>query len=190
MPRLGSSVWGSVGVTVLVLRAELRLTGYLLTTSFPTTVTVEFKKFPLEVRYTIILDSFISINGSNICTCGSVATYVFVLVLLSVDTFAHVLHEVYSIDIDHFYAHRQERTHAGRHVGTHASTDKHIIYFMYMYMHVYIHMHVRTHARTHAQNHERVFVVVRACLTTNVRECVRACVTTPLCTPSYRDIRQ
>ncbi|KAI0212798.1 hypothetical protein LSAT2_002240, partial [Lamellibrachia satsuma] len=50
VPRIGSSVWGSVGVSILVLRAELRLTGYLLTTSFPTIVTIEFKKFPLEVR--------------------------------------------------------------------------------------------------------------------------------------------
>lgn len=50
VPRIGSSVWGSVGVNVVLLRAELRLTGYLLTASYPTTLTVEFRKFPLRVR--------------------------------------------------------------------------------------------------------------------------------------------
>ena len=50
VPCIGSSVWGSVGVSVVLLRAELQLTGYLLTASYPTSLTVEFRKFPLRVR--------------------------------------------------------------------------------------------------------------------------------------------
>ena len=53
IPRFGSTVFGSVGLSWYFISAELRLTGFLLTTSFPTTITVEFNKFPLEVRYAI-----------------------------------------------------------------------------------------------------------------------------------------
>ncbi|KAI0241220.1 hypothetical protein LSAT2_032838 [Lamellibrachia satsuma] len=49
-PQIGSSVSGSVGVSLWIFTAELRLTGYLLTTSFPTKIIVEFNKFPLAVR--------------------------------------------------------------------------------------------------------------------------------------------
>ena len=49
-PQIGSSVSGSVGVSLGPFVAELRLTGYVLTTSFPTKIIIEFNKFPLEVR--------------------------------------------------------------------------------------------------------------------------------------------
>ena len=50
-PGVGASVYGAVGVRIFFLTAELRLTGYLLETYFPTKATIKFQKFPLDVRY-------------------------------------------------------------------------------------------------------------------------------------------
>jgi len=50
VPQLGSSVWGSLGLSVGPLTAELRLIGDLLTSTFPIKITIEFNKFPLDIR--------------------------------------------------------------------------------------------------------------------------------------------
>ncbi|KAK2165039.1 hypothetical protein NP493_1368g00012 [Ridgeia piscesae] len=50
VPRLGCRGWGSATASIWLVEAELRLDGYILSTSFPVTITVEFKKFPIEVR--------------------------------------------------------------------------------------------------------------------------------------------
>ena len=50
VPRIGSGVWGSLSASILVFAVELKLTGYVLTTAFPTKAEVEFNKFPLDVR--------------------------------------------------------------------------------------------------------------------------------------------
>ena len=50
-PLIGSSAFGALGVNLLLFKAELRLTAYVLTTSFPTRADVYFSKFPLDVKY-------------------------------------------------------------------------------------------------------------------------------------------
>ena len=155
MPRIGSSVSGHVELSVYVLKAELRLTGYLITTSFPTTATIEFKKFPFEVRYIIIVDSFVSSNGKNICTGDSVATCVFVLIfphwhtcyMRHIPSISTIFVITVLLFITHIYAHKDAGTHAR------AQTNTYYISCIHTYAYISIHMHVRTHACTHAHTH-------------------------------------
>ncbi|CAH1802777.1 unnamed protein product [Owenia fusiformis] len=55
-PMLGATVTGSVGVGVKVLRAEVKIKGNLMTTSFPTRAGIGFSKFPLDASMRMDLE--------------------------------------------------------------------------------------------------------------------------------------
>ncbi|XP_019614832.1 PREDICTED: uncharacterized protein LOC109462715, partial [Branchiostoma belcheri] len=48
-PQIGAMVSGELNVNLFLFKAGLKLTGYLLTTKFPTKAEVGFSKFPLDV---------------------------------------------------------------------------------------------------------------------------------------------
>ncbi|XP_070574642.1 uncharacterized protein [Ptychodera flava] len=48
-PEMGASVWGSLAIGIPMFYAELRLTGYLMTTGFPTQAQLQFDSFPIDV---------------------------------------------------------------------------------------------------------------------------------------------
>ena len=48
-PKGGLHVYGSLRICFGPLCAEIRLTGFIMTMSFPTKAEVAFSKFPLEV---------------------------------------------------------------------------------------------------------------------------------------------
>eukprot|EP00058_Branchiostoma_floridae_P003025 XP_002588513.1 hypothetical protein BRAFLDRAFT_79466 [Branchiostoma floridae] len=48
-PQVGATVYASLGISLLILSAELQLKGYVLTTDFPTRAEIQFSKFPLNI---------------------------------------------------------------------------------------------------------------------------------------------
>ncbi|CAH1802680.1 unnamed protein product [Owenia fusiformis] len=55
-PMLGAKVKGSLDVGIKVLRAEVKITGDLMTTSFPTRAGIGFSKFPLDASMRMDLE--------------------------------------------------------------------------------------------------------------------------------------
>ncbi|XP_070573951.1 uncharacterized protein [Ptychodera flava] len=49
-PDMGCYVWGSLAIGIPIFYAELRLTGHLMTTGFPSRAEVKFDSFPLGTR--------------------------------------------------------------------------------------------------------------------------------------------
>ena len=47
---IGAVAYGSVGLRLGPFEARLRLEGHLLTTEFPSTMELEFKQFPINVK--------------------------------------------------------------------------------------------------------------------------------------------
>nr|XP_006817933.1 PREDICTED: uncharacterized protein LOC100377080 [Saccoglossus kowalevskii] len=48
-PQIGAQIYGYLGINLYVLTAELRMTGYLMTISFPTKAQIQFDHFPIDV---------------------------------------------------------------------------------------------------------------------------------------------
>ncbi|XP_070573744.1 uncharacterized protein [Ptychodera flava] len=54
-PAISAAMWGSLGVWIPLFAVEMKITGYLITASFPTQAELQFNKFPLELRTRIDL---------------------------------------------------------------------------------------------------------------------------------------
>ena len=50
-PHLGAAAFGELGITFLMFKAGLRLTAFILTTTFPTKAEITFNKFPIGLKY-------------------------------------------------------------------------------------------------------------------------------------------